>query len=140
MAQLRQHESELEEQDVQVKVVTFDADFMALAYLRETNLKWPILLDSQQSVYADYGFQRASWWALYNPLSIWGYLKLVFRGTFPGQPGSDWQQLGGDVVIDPAGNIRLHHISSNPHDRPSIESLLPGSIDCHSASAQGHLL
>ena len=97
---------------------------MALAYIRETDLKWPLLLNPDKKLYAAYGFDRGSWWALYNPLSIFRYLKLIFQGVRPGIPGSDWHQLGGDVIIDPGGIVRLHHISTNPHDRPSIESLL----------------
>ncbi len=124
MAQLRQHETELEQLGVDVKVVTFDADYMALDYIQRTSLKWPLLLDSDQELYRAYGMERGGWWAIYNPIVIWGYLKLIFQGRLPGKPGRDWRQLGGDVIVDPTGIIRLHHISANPHDRPDIKSML----------------
>ena len=41
-----------------------------------------------------------------------------------GLPTDDVYQLGGDVLIDPEGTIRLHHVSRIPIDRPSVESLL----------------
>jgi alkyl hydroperoxide reductase subunit AhpC len=114
----------LKQNNIDVKVVTFDADVLALGYVKKTNLDWPLLLDPTQQLYQAYGMQRGNWWALYNPVSIWVYLKLILRGRPPGRPGRDWSQLGGDVVIDPNGIVRLQHVSVNPHDRPTIESLL----------------
>ncbi len=121
---MRQHQSELARLDVDVKVVTFDNDFMAQAYVRDTKLSWPLLIDSRQELYEAYGLLRASWWTLLNPVTILGYLKLLWRGVRPGRPGSDWQQLGGDVIIDPAGNVRLRYVSNDPHDRPTIAMIL----------------
>ena len=121
---MRHYEIALAEQGVQVKVVTFDADFMALAYIKETKLAWPLLLDREKALYQAYGMLRGTWWAIYNPVSIFGYLKLILRGRRPGRPGRDWRQLGGDIIIDPNGVVRLHHISADPHDRPTVESLL----------------
>ncbi len=105
-------------------MVTFDGDFMALAYVRETQLKWPLLLDETQALYTAYGMTRAHWWALYGPSAIWKYLVLIFSGTRPGKPGKDWRQLGGDILIDPAGIVRMHHKSTGPHDRPSVDMIL----------------
>ena len=124
MSQLRQHQSELARLKVDVKVVTFDNDCMSQAYLRDTQLTWPLLIDSRQELYQAYGLLRASWWTLLNPVTILGYLKLMWLGVRPGWPGSDWQQLGGDVIIDPTGNIRLKHISHDPHDRPTIATIM----------------
>lgn len=121
---MRQHEKELARHGVDVKIVTFDVEFMALAYIKETALKWPLLLDSQQELYQAYGLQRGGWWSLYNPEAIWKYLKLILRGRFPGRPGRDWQQLGGDVIIDPDGIVRLCHVSTGPHDRPEVETMM----------------
>ena len=104
--------------------MTFDADFMALSYIKETNLSWPLLLDPEQATYDSYGMARGSWWDLYRPVSFWKYLKLIFAGQRPGKPGSDWNQLGGDVLIDPNGMVRMHYVSADPHDRPSVDSIL----------------
>ena len=121
---MRQRESELDQLEVRVKVVTFDADYMARVYVEETNLMWPLLLDPEQKLYATYGMTKGSWWSIYRPSSIWNYLKLMFGGRKPGTPGKDWRQLGGDVLIDPQQIIRLHHISDGPHDRPEVQSIL----------------
>ena len=36
----------------------------------------------------------------------------------------DVRQLGGDVLIDPQGVIRLHHVGRGPADRPAVARLL----------------
>ena len=120
MSQLRQKQERLDELNIDVKLVAFDDDFMAKAYVAETKLDWPLLLDRDRTLYAAYGVSRGSWWAIYNAVSIAHYIWLMLRGVKPGKPGEDWRQMGGDVLIDPDGIVRLHFVISNPHDRPSI--------------------
>lgn len=114
----------LGELKIETKVVTFDTDYMALTYVKSNAMTWPLLLDPDQSLYAAYGMQRGSWWQVYGPGSVWKYLGLMLKGRLPGRPGRDWRQLGGDVLIDPDGVVRLHYISADPHDRPPLELLL----------------
>lgn len=105
-------------------MIAFDADAMATAYVNSTKLQWPLLLDSDRKLYAAYGMSRGSWWNIYKPASILKYLWLIFSGTRPGKPGSDWRQLGGNVLIDPESIVRLHYVSADPHDRPNADSIL----------------
>jgi len=97
---------------------------MAQAYVASASLVWPLLLDADKNLYRRYSMERGTFWQLYNPLSILKYLLLIATGTVPGKPGSDWNQMGGDVLIDPDGVIRMHFVSSNPHDRPSVKEIL----------------
>lgn len=123
MSQLRQNQSQLDELRIEAKIVAFDNDIMAKMYSQSTKLQWPLLLDKSRKLYAAYGMQRGSWWAIYSPLSIAKYIWLIIRGRKPGKPGKDWRQLGGDVLIDPDGIVRLHHVSADPHDRPQLERI-----------------
>ena len=52
------------------------------------------------------------------------YLKLILRGQKLLPVQGDPHQLGGDVVVDAAGIIRLAHRSRDPIDRPDVETLL----------------
>ena len=52
------------------------------------------------------------------------YVKLLLRGRRLRMPSGDVSQLGGDVIIDPEGIIRLHHVGAGPGDRPAIHGLL----------------
>lgn len=121
---MRRQEERFNDLDVRIKIITFDADFMALAYIKSTRCPWPLLLDSDRELYQAYGMARGSWRAIYGLTSIWKYLKLIAGGQRPGKPGSDWRQMGGDVMIDPQGVVKLHYISQNPHDRPSVNKLI----------------
>jgi peroxiredoxin len=124
LTQLRQHERELEAEGVQVVIVTFDESSMARAYIEQTDLSWPLLLDTQRQLYRAYGMERASRWSIYGPASIWHYLKLIFQGRKIRRPGKDWLQVGGDVIVDDAGKIRYLYVSTSPHDRPEVDEML----------------
>ena len=95
-----------------------------MAYVRETELRWPLLVDDERTLYSAYGMERGSMWNIFGPASCWAYLKLMLRGRRLRLPGSDVHQLGGDVLIDPQGIVRLHHIGSGPADRPTLSALL----------------
>lgn len=121
---MREQEGRLRQMGVVVAVVTFDANFMAQAYVEQTGLVWPLLIDADRSLYRAYGMERGGWWSIYGPSSVWHYLKLIMGGRWLQSPGKDYRQLGGDILIDPDGIVRLHFVSDSPHDRPSVESLL----------------
>ena len=124
MSQLRHQQERLDELKINVKIVAFDDEFMAKAYTQQTDLLWPILLDHDRKLYAAYGMEKGTWWDIYNPVSIVRYIGLLLRGRSIGKPGSDWFQMGGDVLIDPNDIVRLQHVSTNPHDRPSVRAVL----------------
>lgn len=105
-------------------VVTFELGPLVQAYVQETQLKWPIVVDESRRLYTAYGMNRGKWWNIYGPASIWVYIRLLLRGRKLRRPQGDPDQLGGDVLIDPGGIVRLQHVGSGPADRPSVESLL----------------
>jgi len=94
------------------------------AYVRDTSLRWPILLDRSLDLYRAYGMGHGHWWDVWGPPAWWVYLKLLIRGRRLQLPSADVNQLGGDVLIDPAGIVRVHHVGKGPADRPTIGSLL----------------
>jgi len=65
------------------------------------------------------------WWNLYGQATIWLFLTLLnFRGRRLRLPTGDTGQLGGDVLIDPGGMVRLAHVAESQADRPTVDSLL----------------
>ena len=123
MSQLRHQQKQLDELKIRVKIVGFDNDALAKAYVEQTGLQWPLLLDTKRELYSAYGMERGSWWSLTNPVAVARYVGLMLGGKNLGKPGCDLFQLGGDVLIDPAGIVRMHHASAGPHDRPSPKTI-----------------
>lgn len=122
--QLRQQEQELTALNIEVRVVTFETAAAARRYLGDTELPWPLLLDEDRALYRAYGMERGRWWQIWGPRTLWTYLKLILAGRKLEKASGDPNQLGGDVLVDPAGIVRVHHVGSTPADRPSVESLI----------------
>lgn len=123
---MQQHERTFQELDTRIVVVTFERGRPARAYADDTNLGWPILVDETRALYWAYGMLRGKAWDLWGPRTWWAYAKELFRGRAPRATDldSDTSQLGGDVLVDPSGTVRLLHVGSGPADRPSIATLV----------------
>ncbi len=124
MAQLRQHNAALAKNNVQVAIVTFESDYFAKQYARDTDLPWPLLVDAKRELYNAYSMGRTPMRRLLDWQTIVTYAKLMLRGRRLTKNTGDVHQLGGDVLIDPDGMIRLHYVSANPADRPAISALI----------------
>ena len=121
---MQRREAELERLRVKVAVVTFEAGFLARAYIEDTGLRWPLLIDTNRELFSAYGMLAAGFWDIWGPATWWAYLKEIARGRLPVKSQGDISQRGGDVLIDPDGIVRLHHVGKGPADRPSPESIL----------------
>ena len=121
---MREQEDELSRSNVSIAVVTFENDFFARQYVEETGLTWPLLIDSGREVYRSYGMLAASFWDVWGPKSWWVYLKALTKGATLHKSAGDIYQRGGDVLIDPDGIVRLHHVGTGPADRPSVAEIL----------------
>ena len=121
---MREQEDAFNRRNVSIAVVTFENDFFARQYCEETHLAWPLLIDHGREVYRGYGMLAASFWDVWGPKSWWVYLRALTKGETLHKSAGDIYQRGGDVLIDPAGIVRLHHVGSGPADRPAVESIL----------------
>ena len=121
---MRLAEQELEELGVKVVVVTFEAGFIANAYIEDTDLQWPLLVDEDRSAYHAYDMLEASFWDVWGPKTLWAYTKALMGGQKLQDSDGDVSQRGGDVLIDPEGVVRLVHVGDGPADRPEVEAML----------------
>jgi hypothetical protein len=121
---LRAQEEEFRKNNVQVVVITFENESFARIYAEETSLPWPLLIDETLEIYRKYGILSASFRDIWGPETWWAYAKELIKGQKLKKSEGDMYQRGGDVLIDPGGVIRYHHISKGPADRPSAEMLL----------------
>lgn len=123
MAQLRHSEDAFRRLGVQVLIISFGAEHWARAWLQETGSPFPLLLDPERATYQAYGL-GSSFIRVWSPKVMWHYLKLRLRGHKLLPVQGDPHQLGGDVIVDAEGIVRLLHRSKDPVDRPPVEMLL----------------
>lgn len=122
---MRQQQAQLDELGLAVCVVTFSTLPAARGYVEETAVDWPILIDTDRSLYRAYGMDSAPRWRVYGPRTWLAYARLVLRGRrLAAASGQDVTQRGGDVLIDPQGAVRLLHVGRDPADRPRVSALL----------------
>ena len=123
---MQQDERTFQELDTRIVVVTFERGPQARAYAHETGVRWPILVDETRALYRGYGMLRGKTWDIWGPPVWWAYAKEFVRGRTPRSADleSDASQLGGDVLVDPSGTVRLLHVGRGPADRPSMATLL----------------
>lgn len=121
---MRDREEEFRRRNVRIVVITFEGDAFARNYVKDTSLSWPLLLDPTRETYRAYGMRSASFLDIWNPKTLWAYLKEFLGGERPPKPEGDIYQRGGDVLIDPDGTVSLHHVGAGPADRPTVDSLL----------------
>lgn len=121
---MRERKDELLNKTIKVVVVTFEAGFLARRYLEETGIEWPLLVDETREVYRAYGMLEAGFWDIWG-FSTWkAYFKEIMQGQWPKSSSGDIHQRGGDVLVDPSGTVRLHHIGKGPADRPRVDTIL----------------
>jgi len=121
---LQQAAEQIQQLPLDVMAVTFQSAEVAGAYVEQTGWPWPMLVDTERSLYNAYSMHRGGLWAIWGPKSWWGFLKLILKGRRLRPPAGDVYQLGGDVLLDPSGSLRLHHVTRVPVDRPDVESIL----------------
>ncbi len=124
MLQLQQAREELDRLGVQTLVVTFEGREAAREYLEETGMFWPLLVDTGRRLYRAYDMHAARLRHLWGFATMRAYGREALRGRFPRIPRADTAQQGGNVLIDPAGVVRLHHVGRGPADRPTVASVL----------------
>lgn len=83
-------------------------------YVEDSGFVWPLLVDEKRELYRGYGMLAASFWDIWGPKNWWAYLKDVLYGQKLQRSQGDSSQRGGDVLIDPTGMVRLHHVGEGP--------------------------
>ncbi len=122
--QLHQKKEEFKEAEIQVVVISFESIESTRKYLRDTSLDWPVLLDDRKILYRYFDMGKVGFWDLWGFQTWRAYLREMLQGRFPRKGDGNIQQQGGNVILDPDGRIRLHHIGSGPGDRPGVNLLL----------------
>ena len=124
MAQLRQRYEEVKSAGGEVLMISSAPLEYLERYVRELRLPFVALSDTERKAYRAYGLKSASFFKVYSPSVLWGYVKMILGGERLRKPVGDTLQLGGDFVVDGEGVLRLVHPSRSADDRPPIDELV----------------
>ena len=105
-------------------VITFETNAIAHEWARSSEMPWPVLVDTDRSLYRAYGMDRGTVWAIWGPANWAPWARGVASGHAPRLPTDDTLQRGGNVVVDPDGIVALHHVGDGPADRPTVDTML----------------
>ncbi|HYN06507.1 MAG TPA: redoxin domain-containing protein [Vicinamibacterales bacterium] len=116
----------IQQAGVEVIFVAFhDPDLMMSKMLRDLDLSFVLLLDRAREAYARWGLQTGTLKAFLNPGFFWALVKLLLtRPRSLGAAPPHHNQLGGDFVVDRAGNLVFVNRMRSIHDRAAIDDML----------------
>lgn len=99
-------------------IITFEPIQRLPVPTEKETMDFPYYVDEGRTLYRYYGLFKAGFWDLWGFRTWLTYVHLLLKGWKIVKSASDIYQRGGDVLIDPHGVIRLHHIGTGPADRP----------------------
>jgi peroxiredoxin len=120
--------------DATVVMVAFhDPELLMSKMMHDLKLPYLLLLDSTRETYARWGLGQFNLRSMLAPGMYWGALKFLLRrepslGRTPNE-----SQLGGDFVIDRAGQLAYVNRMRSVHDRARIPDLLAALERCATA-------
>jgi peroxiredoxin len=123
VAQLRSTKAEIEARNTQVILIAFSSTQLAQAWITETKTTFQFLLDPARKAYQAYGLD-SSLWRSWSPKIWFEYARLMALGRKWRGIQGDSGQLGGDIIIDQNGIIRMAYKSHDPADRPAVRVIL----------------
>jgi hypothetical protein len=101
-----------------------EPDRLLDGYLRDLEIPFPVLVDSERQAYGEWGLGRASVRTILGDPHVWlQYGRMFLKGERPRRSGRDPLQLGGDFVID-AGGVVAYSRPQEKDDRPPVGELL----------------
>jgi hypothetical protein len=115
---------------LRVVVVTFESAERARAFARREKIAFPIVRDPRRVAYRAFGIQRLNVAGAWKPRTIWYYMRQIVRGRLPHVARADWYQLGGDVLLARDGRVCWMRRSSEPADRPTVNTILKQARQC----------
>lgn len=98
-------------------MITFEPIKLPIITVTEKTTGFPYYVDRERKLYDYFGLNKAGFWDLWGSRTWMTYLRLLLKGRKIIKSESDISQRGGDVLIDPQGVIRYHHVASGPADR-----------------------
>ncbi|KAG7509425.1 hypothetical protein JOB18_043614 [Solea senegalensis] len=137
LAELEASKADLEARSLRVLMVAFGKKEGAELWLQQTGCTFDMLLDPQRKVFRKFGLV-SSYAKVMKFDFLLHYSEYKTVGIdFPDIPThlqEDLYQMGGNFLLDEAGQVLLSHPSKTPLDRPSVRTILDAVDAANSTS------
>jgi len=126
LAQLEQHQQELQDAELQIVAVGQGEAKHAQRYCGNLAPSIVCLTDTATDPYHTYGLRQATMReGAANSIAILkASLQAAARGHFQGKPTGDVLMLPGTFIVDKDGRIRYTYYSKHAGDHPTFEDLI----------------
>jgi hypothetical protein len=121
---LRDRKTALDELGAAVLVISFEDPDVLRQFHWFRTLPFTVVSDLSRRLYQAFGLQTRSVLRLIDRTTVRAYASALLRGRLPRFRNADVGQLGGDFVLNRAGEVVFSHRSATPADRPPVEILL----------------
>jgi len=121
---LRDQTAWLNELNVAVLVISFESPAALRRFHWFRDLPFLAVSDQSRGLYNSFGLRSRPLLRLFDRETMKTYARELLHGHLPPWPRADLRQLGGDVVLNRAGDVVFVHRSDTPADRPSVKALL----------------
>jgi len=121
---LREQTPRLNDLNAAVLVISFESPAALRRFHWFRDLPFLVVSDQSRRLYTSFGLRSRPLLRLFDRETMKTYARELLRGRLPPWPRADLRQLGGDVVLNRAGDVVFLHRSATPADRPSMETLL----------------
>ena len=117
--------AEFQKLECQIVVVACGIQKSGLKWMETTKLSFPLFLDIDLKLYRLLGLRRSvkRVWGVY---SLLGYAeeKVAGKKSTPRYEGDDVHVMGGDFIVNSAGQLVYAYQSKTQRDRPAVGDLL----------------
>ncbi|MBT8359567.1 MAG: hypothetical protein HKP41_04600 [Desulfobacterales bacterium] len=119
-----QQQEALQKNNLKIIAITFEEKEKNLPISGSNPRDYDYYLDLDKKLYHYFGMFSARFLDIWGPRTWYAYARAILRGQRLQKSRGDINQRGGNVLIDPDGIIRMHHVGSGPGDRPNIKPII----------------
>ena len=121
---MREIEPELAKKGASIVPIGNGSASFIKGFRQKTGLEGPVYTDPSRRTFEAASLGR-SVWSLLHTGSLVASLRAACRGFFyRGKIRGDGLQLGGVLVVQPPGRVKLHYVSRFVGDHPSNRAIL----------------
>jgi len=121
---VQKHISEFQNYHADIRVISFTPIEQLKTYQKNISGQFYLYSDTDRKFYHAMGLKRAGFFHIFHPKTIFQYTKYAIQGKKIQSTQEDVYQLGGDFIVNSAGELVYVFRGERPDDRPTPKEML----------------